>query len=118
MSASLHFVNRGEEKSIFLSAPELNVSNSHASELLASLGMNPDFNAAPDFPINLFEEKLNQFIAQHGPNSAFHKEVESVIEGNWTECGRRENYLIEKVWRALGIVRTAKEMGATHGYFG
>jgi hypothetical protein len=120
MSAALYFVNRGEEKPIFLSlSSELDMSLSNASYFLASVGMNPDFNSEPEFSIGIFEEKLNQFIANHGPNSPLHDAVPAkpMEKSNWIDCGRRENYLIEKVWRAISMLREAKEKGATHGYF-
>lgn len=118
MSATLGFLNRQNEKPFGIPLDsELNMSNSNASDFLASIGLNPDFNNSPEFPIALFEEKLTQFIANHGPSSPLHDAIETVVDGNWIECGRRENYLIEKVWKAISLLRSAKGKGATHGYF-
>lgn len=116
MSASLYFVTEGNPDSVKIST-ELNLSNSSTSYFLASLGMEPNFNEAPNFPIGFFEEKLLQFISNHGPASPLHAERESQQDGNWIECGRRANYLIEKAWLSIRMVREAKTKGATHGYF-
>ena len=84
---------------------------------MAAVGINYDFQNCESRPIAILEEKILQFIANHGPESKVHEKIEPETEGNFTDCGRRENYLIEKAWQIISELRAAKARGAETFYW-
>lgn len=140
MSASLYFSNHHKNTTyvhdgVAYNCPErvkpedeLNMANGNARHFLSALGLDPDFEEAPQIQVREFEaacrrylsSELGALIDQGTPT------VESrggVVEGIdcgkalVIHCGRREGYLEEKVALALRLCADAIPKGATHVYF-
>lgn len=95
----------------------INLSNSNAAALMDAFGLKYDFQNSPDINLNLLEEKVIRFLSDHGPHSPIHKAQEPIQIGNFIECGRRENYLIQKAWQVIIALRSAKEKGAKNAFW-
>ncbi len=95
----------------------VNLSNTNATALMDAVGLNYDFQNSPDINLNLFEEKVISFLANHGPHSPIHKAQDPIQIGNFIDLGRRENYLIQKAWQLISVIRDAKKLGATLAFW-
>ena len=95
----------------------LNVSESNACAVLASLGLNPCFNEAEPVSLELFEAECATFL-----RIASGSEVDASINPRtkksggavWVDCARREGYLSERINQLLVLARVGFAAGCTH----
>jgi hypothetical protein len=91
----------------------INVSNHNARDILAHLGLSPDFEEQKPLNLEAFEADCRTFLRLA---SGQEPDVErnEVVDGNTVVCGRRAGYLTARATSLLSLAETGLAAGATH----